>query len=136
MSELIPLLYESFQAVVDEVYDFIITLEVAVPPKVTVKSITVTNVTKGKTFTFNAMTSTWDTRPYAKEGDKLTFKCDIKNTGGAGKCWVRWIDVSTGTQLDRTEVSLGENESATLGGALQFTMPNKNWTIRLEAGHG
>jgi hypothetical protein len=73
----------------------------------------------------------------ASPGEAVTISWYIHNAGGTigGPQWTRLVDLDTGRELYRGEISLNTCERA---GPATFkgTMPNKSWLLMVEAGYG
>lgn len=71
------------------------------------------------------------------QGASVQVQLAVKNIGdAAGVLWGRLIDTDTGGTVgaQTNTSSLAVGASATL--TWNLTMPNKNWNLRAEAGHG
>jgi hypothetical protein len=107
--------------VVDDTRDFTVLL--SPPPTPTVPKATITALT-------------YPTTAQAA-GASVPISVTVRNDGtGAGVLWGEVVDRDTSSTVGaRTNTSsLGVGSSATLTWTL--TMPNKNWNLRLNAGHG
>jgi hypothetical protein len=104
--------------VVDDTRDFTIALQAAGAPKATI------------------IGQSYPTTPQTA-GASIPISVTVKNEGtGAGVLWGEVVDTDTNTTVGaRTNTSsLPVGSAATLTWTL--TMPNKNWNLRLNAGHG
>lgn len=69
-------------------------------------------------------------------GDSITFSFSLRNDGNTDNLFARILDIDTGTEVIPiyvfTSVATGQTVSYDPPSVI---MPNKNWNLRLEAGH-
>jgi len=110
--------------IIDDFTDYFVSLG-----SVNVQNIPATTCIINSGISFNPVSN-------IQGGEQVDVSFQIKNGGQTGTCWWRIKDVDEDEILVQQVMNLNQNQTYDIVNKLIGEMPNRDWNLRIETGHG